>query len=330
MTLYTGRRQEVGIGKEGTRGDGDDNDYWMPKTAVTFDDKVRKSLVAGSYGNITDAAMTGYVTGKWAEGDIEGEINVNSFGLILLALCGAESAGGDIGGGVYDHTYTLANTNTHQSLVLRIVDPVESVWFRRVMINSLSIDITLGEIVKYTANFMSRVHQTLATESPTYAIDHRFIARDLVLQLAPAFDSDWTDFTTYPQISVKNLTLEFAKNIGTLDVVNTLEPEDIVNKGFKVTGSLELNYEDKTWRNYMLNNTTRAMKIVLASRKGIGTASFPTWTMIFPKVHFDTWEPVNALDDITSQTINFDIYYDLANTRLWSSFVLRNTVASDY
>jgi len=328
MSLYTGRRQEVGFAKEAVRGTGTDPaTFWVPKTNVTFDDKINKSLVAGSYGNITDAAMTGYVSQKWAEGDIEGELNVNSFGLLLLALTGAESAGADVGGGVYDHTYTLANDNQHQSLTIWRKDPDESVWFRRAMINNLTIDVSLGEIVKYTANFMSRVSQIKGEPSPTYSIDNRFIGRDLTLKLASSWDADWS---AQSAISVKSFNIEFSKNVSNISVLNTLEPEDIVNKGFKINGSLELNYEDKTWRDYMLNNTTRAMSIVLEGAKTIGDSSHPSLTMIFPKVYFDSWEPSNSLDDITSQTINFDIYYDLANTRLWSSFILRNGTSGSY
>ena len=44
-------------------------------------------------------------------------------------------------------------------------------------------------------------------------------------------------------------------------VLGTVEPEDILGQQFSVEGSLELNKEDETYRNYMLGGTYRAMDI---------------------------------------------------------------------
>lgn len=326
MSKFTGRLYEVGIAKETERGTGVSPLFWIPKTVVTFDDKVSKALVAGSYGHITDAPMTAQVVSEWAEGNIEGEINANSFGLILLALCGTVGSPGNPETGVYTHDYTIQNDVTPDSLSISVHDPIGDIRFRLAVLNSLSIDITLGEMVTYVANFMSKKHQDITAETPSYDRDHRFVSKNLTFKVA----ADPSDISAASKISVKHLTLEFARNAERVDILGTPEPEDIVTKGFRITGTLELAYEDRTWRNYMLDNTIRAMQILLTGSKKIGATEYAKLDVVFPKVHFEAWEPALGLDDIAGQTINFDVLFDLAHTRLWSTFQLQNTHASQY
>ena len=320
---FTGRLYEVGLAKEGTRGTGVAATHWIPKTAVTFDDKIQSAMVAGSYGHISDAAMTAQVVSKWAEGNIEAEINANSFGLVLLALCGTDTPGSVVDA-TYTHVYTIENDVTPDSLSIQVKDPIGNIRYRLAMLNSLAIDVTLGEMVKFTANFISKVHQDVTAATPTYAIDQRFVSRDLTFKVA----NDISSIAASSKISVKHLAIEFARNVEKLDILGTLEPEDIVSKGFRITGTIELNYEDRTWRDYMLNGSAKAMQIQLKSTKLLGATTYPELNMIFPKVHFESWEPALGLDDIASQTINFDIMFDLANTRLWSTLNLVNETAS--
>lgn len=323
MSKFTGRLYEVGIGKETSRGTGVAPDFWIPKTSLSFDDKISKALTAGSYGHISDAPFTGQIVSKWAEGDIEGEVNANSFGLILLALCGTVNTDGPTDS-AYTHSYTIENDVDPDSLSIQTHDPIGDLRFRLAMINSLSMEVTLGEMVKFTANFISKVHQDIGTASPSYSRDHRFVSKDLTLKVA----DDVGSLSAASKLSVKNLTIEFARNVERIDILGTPEPEDILSKGFRITGTIELNYEDRTWRDYMVDGSVKAMQIKLESSKTIGATAVPTLDIQFPKVHFEEWEPALGLDDISSQSINFDVMFDLANTRLWSTFDLINTQAS--
>lgn len=328
MSKFVGRLVSVGIGKETSRGVGVAASYWIPKTSISFDDKVKKALVAGSYGNIAESAMTAYVVGKWAEGDIEGEINVDSFGLLLLALVGTESGASDTPeSGVGTHTYTLQNDNQHDSLSIHIHDPIGQIQFKLAMLNSLGIDITLGELVKYTANFFAKAHVD-SSSTPTWIADRRFISRDLVFKVA----SSVSDLAAASALSIKHLTLAIDKNVKLDEVLGTLEPEDVLNQTIKITGTIELNYEDRTWRDYMLNGNTKAMQIKLESLKTIGASTKPKLEFVFPKVHFSEWESIRDLGDIASQNINFEVMLDISTSpaRLWSTLELINSVNSSY
>lgn len=325
MSLFTGRLVEVGIGKETSRGTGVAASYWMPKTAISFDDKVSKALTSGSYGFVSDAPFTGQVVGKWAEGDIEGELNANSFGLILLALCGTESYS-LAETGVGQHDYSIQNDVQSDSLTIHISDPIGAVKFRMAMVNSLTLDVALGEFVKYTANFISKFHQDEAAQTATYQVDYRFTHPNLTFKVA----ANVGGIAAATAISVKSLSLTIDKNVERQDVLGTIEPEDILNKGFRITGSIELRYEDRTWRDYMLNGNVKAMQVLLTGSQLIGATQYAKLDMQFDKVHFFEWEPSRDLGDIASQKINFEVMFNLSATRLWGTFQLLNGVTAAY
>ena len=105
--------------------------------------------------------------------------------------------------------------------------------------------------------------------------------------------------------------------------MGTVEPEDILNQQISVEGSLELNLEDDTYRDYMLNGTYRAMQIAFTN----GSSSI--LTLQFPRVDFSEWESDYTLNEIAKQTINFKCNYDAANDLdIISTATLVNTQAS--
>jgi len=326
MTVFSGRRVAVGIGKEATRGGGIAATYWLPHTSIGFSDKINRDVVEGSYGSIA-APLTAYVTGKYAEGNIEGEINVNSFGLILLAVFGTDSPTADTPEvGVHTHVYTLQDDNQCDSLAIQVDDPIGDLMFKLTMLNSLTIDISTGEVVTFSSNFMSKAH-TDSSSTPSWAKDHHFTSAHLTFKVA----NNTGLLAAATAISIKNLSISFEKNVQRIDVLGTFEPEDIVNTTMRISGSLELNYENRTWRDYMLNGTIKAMQIELESdRISIGAATKPKLDMVFPKVQFHSWEPARGVDDVASQSLNFDIFLDISTgtNRLWSTMNLINTVTS--
>lgn len=328
MSLFTGRRVNIGWAKETpARGTGmaDTTALWSPHTTLSFDDKTKSAFVENSACHIIDAAMTGFVTDRFAEGDIEGQINIDSFGLLLLATLGGETyslAEATVG----KHAYTYGDTNQHPSLTIWMSDPIGSMRFRLAMLNSLSIEVTPGEIVKYTASFISKVHQDMATATTAPVTDHQFISTDLTFKVADSLGG----LVAATAINLKKLTLVIEKNTEKLETLGTLDPTDIVNKGLKITGTLELNYEDRTWKNYMLSGQARSMLIDLQGSKLLGATLYPRLYITFDKVWFDAWETSRGLNDISSQTIKFTVFYNLNDNRMWEDFYLQNTVIAAY
>ena len=303
MTKFIGRRIKVGIGKEAVRGVGVVPSYWLNCLSFGFDDKVNRIKSEGGYGGIWggDKAFT---TNKYAEGDVEAEMGDKSFGLILLAALGEVSSA--VFSGANKHTYSLQNDNQHDSLSITTEDPIGDLIFELSMINSLVIDITPEDLVKYTVNFMSKASQS-SSIAATYSAENKFLGRHLTFKVG----NTTADLTAASKICLTKLTLTIEKNAEFHNCLGSIQPADIINKMFSIKGELELAYEDRTWKDYMINATNKAIRIDLVNTDvTIGTTN-PSFRIDLSKVYFEEWDKDAPNDDMATQKINFEGMYDL-------------------
>lgn len=323
MAKFIGRRVQVGLGKESSRGVAVAANCTIPKTDYNLDDKANKARSSESFGNIAGHGDQSIVTGRFSEGSIEGDINVNSFGLILLSLFGSESVGA-IYTSAYKHTLSIANNNQHPTLSVWVEDPIGDTLFKGMMVDTLEITVTPDEIVKFSAGMKGRKGNDAAW-TPAPAADYKFVGRDLTLKVA----ADIAGLAAASALSCKEFKLTINKNADYDWVNGTLEPEDVLNKQMTIEGSIVLNYEDRTWRDYMLNGTYRAMSIkLLNTRDTIATAGSPEFYLELPVVDFSEWESQRGNDDIAGQTIQFTALWDSANSRYIADCYLVNMKAA--
>ncbi|KKN17876.1 hypothetical protein LCGC14_0961350 [marine sediment metagenome] len=324
MSKFIGRLVEIGIAKESPRGTfGGSISYWLKKTGMTFDNKSNLVKSGESAGNIA-GVTTGLVTEQWAEGEIEGEINDKSFGLILLAAFGSESSAAF--NGARKHTYSLLNTNEHPSLSIAQKDEDDDILFRRAMINSLTINVRLDEIVSFNANIMSHASEDYAAFTPDYVSENKFIPRHLSVKVA----SSPAGLDGASETRLKELTLNIEKNLTRDNVLGSVEAVDIQNTMFNISGTIVLTQENKTFRNNALNGAVKALRIDLVnSGRTIGTTN-PAFRIDLDKVIFEEWEVDKTNDEIVTQTLNFTAYFSPVNNQIWSDCFLVNEVGSDY
>src|SRR3990167_72763 len=86
MTKIIGRRIDVGIAAESSRGGGITPAFWIAKANHTFDDHVIKARSRQSYGNIAMDGNQAIPARVWSEGSIEMDMMDKPFGLLLYAL----------------------------------------------------------------------------------------------------------------------------------------------------------------------------------------------------------------------------------------------------
>jgi hypothetical protein len=321
MSKFIGRRLSIGIGKESSRGTGVAASYWLHATSFSFYDKVIKAREEGFTGGIWMGDQA-FVAQKWSEGDMEFEVTDKAFGLILLAIFGASTPASF--SGAYKHTYTLSNSNQHNSLSLHTSDPIGDLIFELSMLDKLVIKFLPNEIVKATATFKSKSGQTSAS-TVTYVAENKFLGRHLALKIAATTG----DLAAASKIAVKGLTLTFSKNTEIYNVIGTVQPNDIVNKNFQITGEIELSYDDYTYKNYMLDGSYKAIRIdCVNADKTIGTTN-PAFRFDLSKCDFDAWAPNYPLNDLVTQKINFTALYDLGgNGNVINDAYVVNEVAS--
>lgn len=321
MSKAIGRLCDFGIGKEGTRGVGVAADFWVPKAVLSFDDKVTKARSELSYGTINQYGYLSEVAQKWSEGTLESDVLDKSFGLLLLATLGTVSSG--VFSGAYKHVYSLQEDNQHDSLSIHIDEPNGDLIFELAMIESLSLSMTPEEMVKFVVDFKAQSSQG-SSGSASYSAENKFLGRHLAFKIAATTAA----LDAASAISLKSLNFNIAKNLMLDQVLGTVQPEDILNKAFTITGEIELTYEDRAYANYMLDGSYKAMRIDLVnSDKTIGTTN-PSFRLDLSRVDFDSWEPTRDNDEIMTQKITFTAMWDLTNGDVINNCYVINEQAS--
>lgn len=324
MAKIIGARVAVGMGKESVRGTAVAPTYWVPWVSINFDDKVAKFVSEEALGVIDDAAEE-FVGERWGEGDIEGEIRDKSFGLLLLATFGTvNSAVKETT--AYNHTFTLAQTNQHQSLTIAVDDPNGDKQFPLAMIEKLSLDFVLGQIMRYTASFISKGSES-ASVSKTITLENKFIPTMATIKLASARSG----LAAASPIKIQSLKLTINKNLKRKQMLGTMSPDDIINQAISIEGTIQLPYEDQTYLNYQLNQTYMAMSIdILNTGVTIGASSNPRLQIIFPRCSFRDWTNDRPKGELAEQTIGFKAMRDVTNSEDLMYQTILTNVATSY
>lgn len=326
MAKIIGRLVDVGIAAESVRGAGASPTFWVPKANITHEDKVVKARTRESLGSISMDGNQAIPAKQWSEGDIEMDMMDKSFGLILYALLGGKSVSGP-SDSAYTHTFTLSNTNQHQSLSLVAKDSsLAQLMFKLYMIQSLKIDIMPEESVKITMKGQAKRGVT-TSQTVSYAAFNKFVGRDLSFKVA-TLTSGLSGATAIP---LKKLTLNFEKNTILDHNLGTVQPGDILNQGFRITGEVELDYQDRTYADLMSDGSYRAVRINLTNRRSdavIGVSTNPAFNIDLSRVEFDQWEKSVPNDEIVRQKFTFTALYDITNGNVINSCTLVNAQSS--
>lgn len=307
---FIGRTADVGIAKEATRGTAETSaDFWLPKVSLSLDDGIEQAMEESSIGVIEDATDA-VVVGKYAEGEIEGNIYSESFGLILLSALGSVSTSGPAETTVYTHTFTVGQSAQHQAMTLFLDDGNQDYAFPLAMLSSLELDVSLGQFAKYTASFRSKVGES-DTLTPSYSAESHFLPQHGSVKIASAVSG----LTAASALDVRAVRLSINKNIEDDRKLGSLNQADILNKQFSVEGSVELVFDSETFKTQMLADTAQAMRIRLTNTDvTIGSTLNPQLTIDLSKVKFTSFEKNYANNDIVVATVNFKGLYKLAET----------------
>lgn len=301
MTKFAGRRGTLGLAVEATRGTAVAPTHWVPWATMGFRNTVEEAREEQALGVLADSDSK-FVTMKMGEGDIEAQLYDKALGVVLTGLIGASPSTG--GGGPYTHTYTLSNSNQPKTVSIYWEDPDRYVIYRLGMVDNFTLNVEPAGIVNYTIGFKSKSEKDFTNQTADFtSLGNKFLHQHLVFKLA----ADVASLSGATAISLKNLSLSINRNTTYDSVMGTVEPEDILSQQLTVEGSLELNLEDDTYKDYMLNGTYRAMDITLSG------SSSSSLQLQFPRVDFSAWEDDYTLNEIAKQRINFKANYDAAN-----------------
>lgn len=323
MSKYIGRLIKLGIGKETVRGTAVAAAYWLPIAKADHIDKSEYAFNEASIGTILDA-FDSVVVKKFAEGGWSALIGDKHFGLVLLSSFGSVASA--LKGGetvVYEHTYSLQEGAQHQSLTIGIDEPNGDYQFALGALVSLEVKYELGKVLEYVAVFRSKKGVS-ATLTASITSENYFRPHDFSLKLA----ANLAGLGAAPVTKVKTFNIKFEKEVEDDDVLGSVDPQDILNKQFRISGSVEFIFDDETIKGYALAGTQRAARVEIKNTDvTLGTASNPTLKIDLAKVAFNDYAKETSLGNLVYLTIGFKGLYSLSDAKFGDA-VLTNLVSS--
>jgi hypothetical protein len=323
MSKFIGRLADIGIAKEAVRGTAESAaTFYLPKLSMSLDDGIEQVINESSIGVIEDSTGASIV-GKFATGELEGNIGDRSFGLLLLNALGAVSTSGPAQTTVYTHAFSVGQDAQHDALTLFLDDGNQDYKFALGMLESLGIDISLGQFAKFTAAFRSKKGET-ATLSPSYTAENLFLPQHGSIKIA----TNLAGLGAASVLNIKSVKLDINKNLEDDRKLGSVDQVDILNKQFSVEGTVELVFDDNTFKTDQLADTAKAMRIRLTNTDvTIGSSLNPQLTIDLASVKISSFEKNYSNGDIVTATVGFKAFYSLANTSMITMELL-NTQSS--
>lgn len=330
MSEQIKRRFNVGIGKEATgvsRGAAVSPTHELKPTSEDFNDQVETIVSERGMGVIEDSEDL-VVGKKFSSGSLAGEVFDKSIGLLLLGAFGkVESAANAAPNAlVYNHTFTVEQSAQHPSFTIDIKrGDIEHLAYPLCVLENLKIEAEAGaKYVMFEADFRGKAGVASTTE-PSYVTENYFLAKDVVVGLA----TNYAGIGSATAIDVKSFTLEISKNIEDVDVLGDEEPSDFLNKQMVIEGEITMNFSSATEKGYVLNNTSKAMRITIENAGvTIGNALHPKLVIDLAKVKFSEAGISGGNNDLAGITLKYKGLYSATDSK--SIVAVLSNLATSY
>lgn len=321
---FIGRRTSVGVGVESTRGTAVAPSYWFRHLTLDFSQKttaIQNESAMGRVEKYNDSA----VVQQWSEGNLEGKVTDVGVGYLLYAAFGAVSSAAKSGDAtVYEHTFTVGQTQTPPSLTIARKDPNSDRRHALGTVGNLELSVESGDWVKINAALIG-LKGVAATNTVAFIEENEFTSRNLKVKLA----DDETALATADYIKCKSFKITLNNNAAKYDAVTGgLDPANIYTGAYELSGEMTLVYDSTDWEQKYYNNTPQVMEALIENDQvTIGTASHPSLKFSAPQVKVTEWSLSNDLDNIIEQTLSFSIELSVADGKAIEA-VLTNTKAN--
>jgi hypothetical protein len=329
MTKAIGRQINVGLALETIRGTAVNPQIWIADQSYKFDDKVQKVVDDSSVGVIEDSIGSDLVQ-QFAEGEIGGRLDEKVLAYFFKLLFGSNSSNALVETGVFDNAFDVLQSAQHPTFTLGIKDPNSGngLLYSLGSLQEFEINSEINKYCEYKAKFRSNSKTTAATNLvPAYSdVDNRkvFLPQNATLKLA----DNLAGLSGAVAIEVKKVNIQFKKNIEDDQILGNIQAVDRLNKQFVVEGSFEMITNDNSYRDLLLNNSTKYCEFkAIANNVTIGATSKPTMTLTFYKIQFDDVANKNDSNDYNRHTVKFKAYYSLADSKMIRGIV-RSTLAT--
>lgn len=326
MAKVIGRTGAIGIAVESTKGTAVAPTFFVPVQSYSFDDKVEYVKNDSAMGRIEEFNDADIIK-EWSEGEYGGKIFIDSVGAELTAVFGTSPTTAERGtSDVFDHTYELANNNAHDSVSISYVDDIQDLRFPYGMVNTWSLEVAVDDYVKRTISLIGK-KSTSVTNAPAFTDEVEFIPSMVSVKLA----TNAAGLDAASAINVTSFSLEIAKNAEALYVLGSKQPQDIINKQFGVTGTIEMYFEDTTQRVKALTNVHQAVRVDMVDTTiNLGSGHNPQLRFDLNEVVFSEFERGWDANDPLKQTLNFEALVSVTDDAMIGARLTNLQDGSDY
>lgn len=300
--------------------------YWMPKE-WGIQKPILEFAKDESWYWVIESDYDSQVVSETSKTEFPWLVRDISFWALLKAVFWSETstAKGSPNTSVYDHVFTVLNTNNHPSLSVWAYDPVGTYSTVYNMVDSIKVSWDKWDFVKFNVSLLWKKLTSQSTPTVSYTTENNFLARHVNLYIATS--EGWLDSAT--ALPLENFELNINKNV-TMTWIG-LEPDCLLNQNFVVSWSFTSLYLNNTdWLALAQWATEKFFRIsIVNSDVTIWTSANPTLNFTFAKAIFDEWDKSSNNNEIVKQTVWFVWHFN--NTAGFSvKAKLSNTQSATY
>ena len=322
MANFVNKLVQIGVGRESSRGTAVAPGNWVKNMAVSHDDK-RNYIQDDSAMGLIMESNDSVVAEEWGEGELSGILSDQNIGYFLLNVFGAVSSATASGETVvYEHTFSLLNSNQHPSLTLEVKNPVEQLKFALAMVETLKIRAEVGKWVEFTVTFKSKKGAT-ASNSVTYADENKFWSKMVTMKLA----STLSGLGAASETVIRSFEITFDCSLFMEYKLGSTEPNDINNQVLKIEGNIEAMFGATTLKDLFRNGTLNALQLDVVSPTVIGNAEAPELLIKLARCAFEEFEKSDGKSDMAVQSLKFAGLYSISDSQ-FGTIVLTNKKAN--
>lgn len=229
---------------------------------------------------------------KWGEGSIRMPLDPEQAPILLAAALG-QSTITALGGGLFRHVFTRKENNEPLTIDFwndRVVDKVD---FPSATIDTLDLEFS-EDIASINVSVQSKF-PTVAPQSvtPVYDDEQIYIFKDAKVELG-------TNGAGSTELKLREFSMNIANNIERIYAPNSNDVDRILTKGFEVSGSFRVLFEDETYKDAFTNLSKRSLGVVF--NEGATTGEIKIY---FPKIRIQGYDQSRPIDDLSEETIEF-------------------------
>jgi len=320
-----GRQVKYGIAKETTFGTPVAATTWLNQLSFSLNPKSEYVDNTSAYGTVVKTNNSSIIH-QWSEGSFEAKVTSERAGFILLGAFGTinTTTNADASGTVRDHTATISEDINGQSFTLTRKDGLTTKQYPGTRFNDLTINMELGDYLKYSGNILSQ-KSTTTTATPAYTSETEFTPKMFTVKTASSV-AGLSGATAIA--AIESFSLQISPNLEADWQAGSVDPYSFSSRGYDLSFEMTVRYTGTVYEDAYTAGTKLALLVSAVNQDvTIGTAAKPGLVFTAPSIHITDWSRNEDLDSPVTQSMTGTIHYSPADAYALKA-VLTNTKTS--